>query len=128
MVSPKREFGDLGEALASKYLIERGYKIIGSNYLKPWGEIDLITKKGDQIVFFEVKTRDSKNVTHFSPEQSVNSSKKRKLQKTCETYLLERSFPQDQEWQIDVLALSIEKESGMFHVEHFENVVWESRY
>jgi len=128
MPSAKRKFGDLGEELARNYLIERGYKIIESNYLKPWGEIDLVTKKGGQIVFFEVKTRDSKNVTHFSPEQSVNGSKRRKLQKTCEAYLLERSFPQNQEWQIDILAISFEKDPDRSHVEHFENAVWENRY
>ena len=128
MVSKKRQFGDIGEGLARDYLTTKGYKVIESNYWKPWGEIDLVTRKGDRIVFFEVKTRDARNISAFSPEQSVNHSKRMKLQRTCETYLAERNCPQDQEWQIDVLALSIVRESEMFHVEHFENVVWENRY
>ena len=125
MPSQKRKFGDLGEKIAERYLQEKGYKVIEKNYLKPWGEIDLVAKKGGVLIFCEVKTRDSKNVEHFLAESSVNRLKIKKLQKICETYLSERRYPYDQEWQIDVLAVLIDKERKKANIKHFENAVFE---
>lgn len=128
MPSQKRKFGDLGEKIAEKYLISKGYSIIEKNYLKPWGEIDLVAKKDGSLVFCEVKTRDAKNVEHYLAESSVNRLKIKKLQKICETYLMERRLSYSQKWQIDVLAIAIDKEEKKAKVKHFENAVWEKIY
>ena len=64
MPSQKRKFGDLGERIGEEYLVKNGYQVIEKNYLKPWGEIDIIAKKNGALVFFEVKTRDKKNIEH----------------------------------------------------------------
>ena len=40
----KKQVGDLGEELASRFLSKKGYRMVGKNYLKKWGEIDLIAK------------------------------------------------------------------------------------
>ena len=128
MPSAKRKFGDVGEKIAERYLIGKGYRIIEKNYLKPWGEIDIIGQKNHQIIFFEVKTREAKHVEHYLAESAVNRSKIRKLQKICETYLLEKKFPVEQEWQIDVLAITINKETKKAKIKHFESAVWERVY
>ena len=128
MPSVKRKFGDSGEKIAEEYLIEKGYKIIEKNYLKPWGEIDIVGKKNETIVFFEVKTREAKHVEHYLAESAVNRSKIKKLQKICETYLFERKYEYNQEWQIDVLAIAINKETRKARIKHFENAVWERVY
>lgn len=128
MPSQKRKFGDIGEEIAEKYLQRKGYAIIEKNYLKPWGEIDLVAKKNRSLVFCEVKTRDAKHVQHYLAESSVNRSKVKKLQKICETYLMEKKFPVEQEWQIDVLAVAIDKEKKKAKVKHFESAVWERIY
>ena len=125
MPSQKRKFGDVGERIAEKHLKAMGYAILEKNYLKPWGEIDIVAKKQGILIFFDVKTRDSKNVEHFLPELSVNRLKIKKLQKICETYLFERHYPYDQEWQIDVLAISVNKEKQKANVKHFENAIFE---
>jgi Holliday junction resolvase-like predicted endonuclease len=52
----KRETGDLGEKIAGRFLRSKGFDIVGWNYLKPWGEIDIITQKGEETHFIEVKT------------------------------------------------------------------------
>ena len=128
MPSQKRKFGDLGESIGQEYLVKKGYQIIEKNYLKPWGEIDIIAKKNGAVIFFEVKTRDKKNVEHYPAEFAINRDKIRKLQKTCETYLSERRYGHGQEWQIDVLAISIEKQNMKAIVDHIENAVWEKIY
>ncbi|MBQ9248330.1 MAG: YraN family protein, partial [Ruminococcus sp.] len=52
-----RQFGDLGEKLAAKYLKEHGCKILKKNYKTKLGEVDIIARDGGEIAFIEVKTR-----------------------------------------------------------------------
>jgi len=62
----KRKIGDTGENIAARFLRSKGFVIIGKNYLKPWGEIDIIVQKKGKIHFVEVKTvltKNNKNVT-----------------------------------------------------------------
>ena len=124
MVSQKRKFGDFGERIAEEYLEKKGYRVIEKNYQKPWGEIDIVCRKDSRVIFFEVKTRDKKHVEHYPVESAVNRNKIRKLQKICETYLSDRRYDNNQEWQIDVLAISIDKERMKARVNHVENAVW----
>lgn len=128
MLSQKRKFGDIGERIAERYLAKKGYVIVERNYKKPWGEIDIIAKKAGEIVFFEVKTRDAKNVEHYLAEYSVNQRKMRKLQKICEMYLLENRYHPDQKWRIDVVSISIDKLAKKAKIKMFENAVWEKQY
>ncbi|TSC75408.1 MAG: TIGR00252 family protein [Parcubacteria group bacterium Gr01-1014_33] len=128
MPSQKRKFGDAGERIAQRYLTKKGYTFIEKNYQKPWGEIDLVFKRGELIVFVEVKTRDLKNVEHYLAEYSVNYLKIKKLQKICETYLMERRCPYNQKWQIDVIAIAIDKIRKKAKIKHIENAVWERPY
>ena len=128
MPSSKRKFGDIGEKIAKRYLARKGYKVIGQNYWKPWGEIDIIAKKGKLLVFCEVKTRDAKHVEHYLAEASINRLKIRKLQKICETYLAEKKCAYNQEWQIDVLAISIDKGRRKAKIKHYKNAIWEKVY
>lgn len=128
MLSQKRKFGDAGEEIAAKYLKGKGYEVIERNYLKPWGEIDIVAKNKGMLVFCEVKTREKKHVEHYLAEASVNRLKIKKLQKICEHYLLEKRYPIHQKWQIDVLAIAINKENKKARVKHFENAVWERVY
>ena len=128
MPSSKRRFGDAGERIAERYLKEHGYEIVDRNYRKPYGEIDLIVKKNGLLVFVEVKTRDMKHAHNFLPEQSVNRLKIQKIQKMCQTYLFEKHYSQNQKWQIDVMAISIDINSMKAKVRHMENAVWERQY
>jgi len=128
MPSQKRKFGDIGEAIAEDWIKRNKYTIIEKNYWKPWGEIDIVSKKSNKIIFFEVKTRELFHVKHFLPEQSVNTSKMKKLKKVCVTYLLDKRYSPEQEWQIDILSILINKETLESKIEHIENAVWEERY
>ena len=128
MSSPKRKFRDAVEKISEKYLQEKGYAIVDRNYRKPYGEIDLIVIKDKMLVFIEVKTRDMKHAQHFLPEQSVNRSKARKIKRVCQVYLLEKHYSPNQEWQIDIIAISIAVDSKKARVHHLENAVWDRQY
>lgn len=128
MPSQKRKFGDIGEKIAEKYLLEKGYKIIGHNYWKPWGEIDIIAKKNSNLIFVEVKTRENRYSDNFLPEQSVNYSKSRKLKKICQTYLTENKYHFNQKWQIDILAILVDDKLEKAKINHIENAIWEDSY
>ncbi|MCR1898126.1 YraN family protein [Irregularibacter muris] len=79
------EVGIIGEKEARKFLSKKGYKIIEQNFRCKLGEIDIIAKQEDTIVFVEVKTR--KNNLFGTPAQAVNKSKQMKIIKTALYYL-----------------------------------------
>mgnify|MGYP000085479978 CR=1 FL=1 len=77
--------GDKGEELAVKFLKKKGYKIIKRNYRTPTGEIDIIAKDGDKLVFVEVKTRTDSLFGH--PVEAVDYRKQRKIKTAALHYL-----------------------------------------
>jgi len=125
MPTQKRVFGDLGEKIAKDYLIRHKYTIIGQNYSKKWGEIDLIAKsKEKELIFIEVKTRETNNIPSvFLPEDSVNFFKQKKIIKTAQTFLYEHKYPDDIPWRIDVIAIEINKTTRMASIRHHKNAI-----
>ena len=124
MTHDTQSLGRWGETAAQDYLISKGYKIIDRNFKNKIGEIDIIAKKGRLIAFVEVKTRDSIHAAHFLPEQSVTPHKQRKLRKLCEMYLTTHRLPEDQEWQIDVISIILDKTTKKARIKHIQNAVW----
>lgn len=86
----KKQTGDIGEDYAVKYLKKHGYKIIERNYRKKIGEIDIIAKRHDYLVFVEVKTRHCNPLT--KPYEAVNLGKQRKIIKTAALYIAEHKL------------------------------------
>jgi putative endonuclease len=114
MKTEKRQFGDFGESITCQFLMKQGFSIVEKNYLKPWGEIDVVAKKGDVIHFVEVKSvlRDNlTNVIHetdsYRPEDNIHKAKLGRLSRTIQTYCLERGI--GDEWQFDIAIVYIEK-------------------
>jgi len=81
----KKELGKEGEDIAVRFLKKNKYKILEKNFRTPLGEIDIIARDGDTLVFVEVKTRE--NPLFGEPFESVNYHKKRKLIKVASLYL-----------------------------------------
>ena len=85
MRNRRQKFGEKGEALAVRRLKKSGYKIIETNYRNRLGEIDIIAKEKNTIVFVEVKARRS---VHFgSPKQAVTRQKQKKISMVALQYL-----------------------------------------
>ncbi|MDP3772445.1 MAG: YraN family protein [bacterium] len=128
MPSQKRIFGDVGEEIAVSYLTGKGYKIVERNFLRPYGELDIVASKKGSIIFFEVKTRIEQEGSAFLPEQSVNRKKGHRLRKTSQIYLLEHQYRIDQPWQIDILAITLDKITKKARIRHIPNAVMGVEY
>jgi len=91
------------EDLAESYLIKQGYKIIERNYKTKTGEIDIIAKDGDVIVFIEVKARKSSS---YDPSETVINSKRIKIIKTSLIYLKSKYINiQNLNFRYDVISI-----------------------
>jgi putative endonuclease len=77
--------GKRGEDLAAAHLAKLGYKILQRNYRQKCGEIDIIAKKGESLVFIEVKTR--KSDLFGSPAAAVTKRKQIQISRTAQDYL-----------------------------------------
>ena len=84
--------GVLGERAAKKFLRQQGLKFLTANFDTMRGEIDLILRDGDCLVFAEVKTRSSENWTR--PSKAVNAGKRQRLSKCALDYLRKLNNPQ----------------------------------
>lgn len=80
--------GAIGEFDAKSYLEKKKYKILQTNYKNKIGEIDLIAKDGEYIVFVEVKNRSS--LAFGRPAEAVDERKQYKIRRVAQGYLHEK--------------------------------------
>lgn len=99
----KRVVGKEKEEKAAGYLIENGYTILETNYLRKTGEIDIIAKKDDYLVAVEVKYRSSDKFG--SPFSAVTPTKQRKIIKTLLFYISEKELSLDKPYRFDVIGI-----------------------
>ena len=101
-----RSFGEQGEEYAVELLKKKGYKIIERNFRTKFGEVDIVARLGDRLVFVEVKTRWSKKFG--LPEEAVTPRKLAKIRRVAQYFLL--SHPRlPQKAQIEVVAIEVNK-------------------
>lgn len=116
----RQEVGKLGEKAARDYLKKKGYSIKALNYRCREGEIDIICKKKDYLVFVEVR---SKTGSDFGiPEESMTFAKKGKLINAALSYLGNQIKPPEL-WRIDFVAVEINRGGRISRIEHIENAV-----
>lgn len=99
----RRELGHYYEGIAARYLSKRGVQILERNVYNRGGEIDLIGRDGDMLVFFEVRYRGPGSLTN--PLDSVTSGKKQKLLRAV-AYYLHRHGLWNEATRIDVIGIS----------------------
>lgn len=118
MLENSREKGALAEQTAKLYAEELGYKFVQSNYFSNVGEIDLIVRDGECLVFIEVKSRwsDSFGTAEFA----VNKSKLMKMKKTAQDFLY-KTKTKASEYRFDMMALNWV--NGVPTIVHYKNVL-----
>jgi len=115
----KRLRGGAGEALALKWLKSKGYKPVGMGYRSRFGEIDLIVKNREYIVFVEVKLR--KDSRFAEAREFVSAAKRERIVKTAQQYLAEHDT--DLQPRFDVIEIyapegALEKDYVINHLEN----------
>jgi putative endonuclease len=115
--SEKQNIGDWGERVAAWWLVKKNYKIIKTHYTSRFGEIDLIAKDGEQVVFVEVKFR--MGINSGLPEQSINFEKRRKMKKTILFYISQNLI---ENYRIDVIGIYAKKSRKSIIIRHHRAV------
>ena len=126
--------GAYGEQIAVNYLKNKGFTVLDINYLKKWGELDIVAREtvgSKQIVHFvEVKTVSYETkaaltnaVTHetWSPEDNVHFKKIQRMNRTIESWLSENNC--DLDWQIDIAAVRIVPREKYASVKYIPNII-----
>lgn len=117
-----KKIGDMGEKFAQGILLEKGFEIVGENYHSRYGEIDIIAKNKEFILFVEVKTRCENSLG--SPAQAVTKQKQKKIIRTAVEYISETNL--ELQPRFDVIEV-VTKKSEKFEVKehnHIENAFW----
>lgn len=132
-----KDIGILGEKIGERYLKRKGYKILERNYSPRFvsgplrGEIDIIAREKDTIIFLEVKAlrfRSGQAIRknqsdYFNPEDKVDFIKQRKVIKVAEIWLIKNKIPLETKWQIDILAVEIDLNKRKAKIRHLKNAV-----
>lgn len=136
----KQIIGQKGEDEAVKYLKAKGFYVLDRNYRKPWGELDIVAKKGEWLYFVEVKTvtrrvpetksqipRDFVSGNwgddNYEPEDNIHPWKIKRLQRAINTYLLEKKINDEADWQVDAISVYLEKGSNkVLKIEHLRDI------
>ena len=121
----RQEVGKLGEKLAQKFLKKKGYHIRETNFHCPRGEIDIIARQGDYLVFVEVRTKS--NLDFGTPEESITQAKKEKLIASSLAYInTQQNLPSL--WRIDVVAIEVNDRGKIKRIALIENAIEEPYY
>jgi putative endonuclease len=117
--------GIIGEGIAHRFLVKQGFHIIEKNYLKKWGEIDIVAKKKGKLHFVEVKSVIGQKglVRGFRPEENVHVLKQKRLRRVIQTYLLEKEYGLDVEFFFHIIVVYMNMETHRAHVSFIENVI-----
>ena len=116
----RKTTGMIGEKLAADYLIRQGYEIIKTNYRCKEGEVDIIARDGEFLVFVEVRAKN--NRIFGSPEESITAKKKQHLRNVAARYLETCENPPP-EWRIDFVAVELDGKGNPLRLEVIKNAV-----
>ena len=113
--------GRAGEALARRHLEALGYVCIATNWRCRVGELDLVMRDGDCIVFVEVKTRRGEETGRA--EEGVTEGQAQRVLASAEWFLAERPDLADLVWRIDVVAITLNRRGVVVRVTHWPNAL-----
>ena len=98
----QRKKGFIGEDVAVNFLQQNGYTILEKNFYFNHGEIDIVAKEGNVLVFVEVKSR--RSIRFGTPEESVTPKKQELIRRTAEGYVSSKNLG-EMECRFDVVSI-----------------------
>jgi putative endonuclease len=113
--------GIAGERHARMMLEAHGYRFLTSNWHCSAGELDLVMLENDLLVFVEVKTRRGERADRA--DNAVSPAKASRILAAAEWYVAEHLEHQDRTWRCDLLAITIDPETGAAHANHYQNCI-----
>ena len=113
MTKQRLRLGKLGEDLAVKEIESLGYKCLDRNYRCPLGEVDLIARDGDTLVFIEIKTRKGRSLRYA--KEAVDAKKRRKISQVALFYMKAKDCCEVKS-RFDVVAVSLNGEEKEIEV------------
>ena len=122
--------GAIGEEITARDYINKGFAVSDVNYLKKWGEIDVVARGTDKVHFVEVKTVSYETrallnwaLSHetWRPEDNVHREKLKRLVRTINSWLLENNYTGH--WQIDVAIVRIVPRDKFATIKVIDNVI-----
>jgi putative endonuclease len=121
MTTKSRSIGNLGEAIAAKYMTAKGYEFVERNFYAQGGEIDLIFKKPNSefYIFVEVKTRS--NDRHGDPKEFLNKNKLRRILTAGYDYFTKKLELETPKYS-RVDGVFVRLHEGKAYCEHIENI------
>jgi len=117
ILKKKENLGEKGEKVAVKYLKKSGFEIIECGFKAMRGEIDIIAREKETIVFVEVKTRKSNEFG--SPAEAVDSKKQAQIKKIASIYI-SKKYKKFIPCRFDVIGIIV-KEKGNYEISHIRN-------
>ncbi len=111
-----KKTGFIGEDLATEELKKKGYAILERNFSNKFGEIDIIARDKNVLIFVEVKTKIGE---YFGlPEEMISKGKLQRVRNMATIYMKGVSLP----CRIDVVAIVLTPENELVRLTHYENV------
>ncbi len=114
--------GKVGERLARQYLLGQGYRVEGVGVRTKFGELDIVARDGDTIVFVEVKTRHGG--AHGTPEEAVDARKQAHLRASAHAYL-SQNYLLAAPFRIDTIAILLDEYTRKAKLRHLKHAVGE---
>lgn len=112
----RKKSGDAAEAAAEKLLKEKGCRVLGRNFRVREGEIDLIVRDADAVVFVEVRAKRSENFG--TPAESVTPAKQRRIVRAAEQYLARHPKYRKHPLRFDVVGVRLDSHGKPADIEH----------
>lgn len=112
------ELGKEGEKIAAKYLKEKNFEILEKNYRFKHLELDIVTKKDEQLIVVEVKTRASEYMA--GPHETVSKKKQKDIIKATNEYIYEHDI--DLEVRFDIISIILNNQDRK--IEHIEDAFY----
>lgn len=119
MSDSRKKLGKWGESLAATHLESKGYEILERNWRTNQGEIDLVVKAGQELIFVEVKTRRGRQMG--APEEGLTRRKADKLMLLAQQYVAQNDL--DVDWRIDLVAVELDGRGKLIRCDHIPNAV-----